>query len=127
MRVGDTELSVVKVAQVLVRVLVLVDRIIDALTVKEVVVHLHVLISRGHALGPTSTRGATPALVRDVANGVGARVMLSEICFKNCPIRGAFHVEEKVLFMLILHLILLASLPTGDKSVTVVLAGIVLS
>lgn len=63
MRVGDTKLSVVKVAQVLVRVLVLVDRIIDALTVKEVVIHLHVLISRGNALGPTSARGANPTLV----------------------------------------------------------------
>ena len=86
MRVGGTELSVVKVTQVLVRVLILVDRIIDALTVKEIVVHLHVLISRGHALGPTSTGGATPALVGDVANGVCARIVLSEICFKNCPV-----------------------------------------
>ena len=86
MRVGGTELSVVKVTQVLVRVLILVDRIIDALTVKEIVVHLHVLISRGHALGPTTARGATPALVGDVANGVCARIVLSEICFKNCPV-----------------------------------------
>ena len=86
MRVGDTKLSMVKVAQVLVRVLILVDRIIDALTVKEVIVHLHVLISRGHALGPTTARDATPALVGDVANGVCARIVLSEICFKNCPV-----------------------------------------
>jgi hypothetical protein len=34
MRVGGTKLSVVKVAQVLVRVLVLIDSIVDALTVK---------------------------------------------------------------------------------------------
>ena len=86
MRAGATKLAVIKIAQVLVRILVLIDSIIDALTVKEIIVNLHVLISRGHALGPISTRGASPALVRDVANGFGARVVLIEICLNHSSI-----------------------------------------
>ena len=86
MRAGATKLAMIKIAQVLVGVLVLIDRIIDALTVKKVIVNLHVLISWGHALSPTCARGASPALVRDVANGVGASVVLSEICLNHSSI-----------------------------------------
>ena len=63
------------IAQVLVRIFILIYRIIYTLTVKQIIVDLHILISRLQARSTITARGACTALVGNVSNGISASVV----------------------------------------------------
>lgn len=117
----------IEITQVLVRILILIKCIINALAVQKIVVYMKVLVSRRHAMIATAaTWCACITLLRGVTNRVSACVKL--IAQTLCIISSrdicarALHVEQKMLFVLILHFVL--SLAAGYKPVTVVLSRV---
>jgi hypothetical protein len=84
----------VNIAQVLVRIFILIDCIIDTLAVQKIIVYLHVLIPWRHALSSIATRGTSPAIIGNIPNRISASVMLSEIgrLSRKSIARAALHV-----------------------------------
>ena len=97
---------------------------------KQVIVDLHVLISRRHALCATITaRGACSTLIGKV--GICASVVQSEfsehVTSSKLIARATLHIQQKVLLVLVLHFVLFAALPAWNEPVTVCLEWIIFS
>jgi hypothetical protein len=124
-----TENSGISITQVLVRIFILINCIINALTVQKIIVYLHVLVPWRHALGAIAAWCACAALIGNISEWISACIMLCWLrsLSRKSICRATFCIQQKMFLMLILHLIFLTSLPTGDESIAICLSWVVLS